>query len=95
MLEYRPLMGIPRLTAYLSPFAVTTILGRGECDEGCPHTNAKIIIDGPCFAYHVYHQLLAGANGDVDHFNAVPSYRELGEAALQLLQGLERGGVVM
>lgn len=93
-------MGIPRLTTYLSPYAVPTILG---CEsQRCPNhprgleqSNSKIIIDGPSFAFEVYDRLITNKPSVLDILGAIPSYHEIGKAVLSFLEELEGCGLIM
>lgn len=93
-------MGIPRLTSYLSPYAKPTILGCQKKD--CPMhsfsidcSRSRVILDGPAFAYTIYGRLIAGKADYLGPLAAVPSYDEVGKAALAFLGELEKCGVVM
>ena len=94
-------MGIPTLTSHLSPHAIPIILGCSN-HPNCPihshpsyQSKTNIIIDGPSFAYAIYKKLIINKSGSFNALEKVPSYHEIGEATLELLNGLERGGVVM
>ena len=90
-------MGIPRLTSYLSPYAVLTILGCEKPDYSTHQTRTgqddnQIIIDGPSFAYEIYNRTVANR---VDALDTIPTYDEVGKTALQFLDELERCGLIM
>ncbi len=93
-------MGIPRLTSYIAPYAVTTVLG---CDKpGCQQHSSlaagrsnRVVIDGPAFAYAIYDRLIAQEADRLNVLAAVPSYDEVGQAALAFLSGLEKRGIIM
>ena len=77
-------MGIPHLITHLRPYAVDTDLnGRG------------VIIDGPGFAYHIYHFLLSNSGDTKNPFESLPSYASIGETALTWLDEVESYGVKM
>ncbi len=77
-------MGIPHLITHLRPYAVDTDV-----------KNREIIIDGPGFAYHVYHGCLSNAGNTKNPFEALPSYTTVAETAVKWLEELESYGVVM
>lgn len=54
-----------------------------------------MVIDGPAFAYHVYYLCLSSRSHARRPLEAVPSYTELGETAIQWLEGLRNEGVDM
>lgn len=93
-------MGIPRLTSYIAPYAVTTVLGcdKPGCQQHSPPVTGrsnKVVIDGPALAYAIYDRLTVQ---EVDHLNVlatVPTYDEVGQAALAFLFELEKRGVIM
>lgn len=92
-------MGILHLTSYISPYAVTTVLG---CDKpACSKhsslvtSRSKVVIDGPAFAYEVYNRLTAFKVDRSDALAVVPSYDEVGRAALAYLAGLEKHSIIM
>ncbi|PQE29346.1 hypothetical protein CJF32_00010919 [Rutstroemia sp. NJR-2017a WRK4] len=74
-------MGIPHLITYLRPFATRESL-----------KDKEIVIDGPGLAYHIYHLCQSTRVSAGNYFEAVPSYKELGETVLEWLDGLEKGG---
>ena len=93
-------MGIPRLTSFLSPYAVSTILSSDSPTCPAPEESLgkrKVVIDGPSFAYYVYHILLASIEGrsNANKWILSPSYHDLGRVALAFLEKLEERGVVM
>lgn len=93
-------MGIPRLTSYIAPYAVTTILG---CNKpGCQQHSSlltsrsnKVIIDGPAFAYTIYDRLRAHKADHLSALAAIPNYDEVEQATLAVLSQLENCGVIM
>ena len=92
-------MGIPRLTSFLSPYVVTTVLGcdKPACEKHSSSVNDRsnqVIIDGPAFAYLIYDRLVAHKSDHLDVLAAVPSYDEVGNAALAFLSHLEECGVI-
>ena len=93
-------MGIPGLTRFLSPYALQTILGF-ENPEYPIHVSKdesqrrKVIIDGPALAHMVYRQMIASAPDQAKTLARIPTYDQIGERVLTLLQKLERYGVAM
>ena len=93
-------MGIPRLTSYLSPYAVSTVLG---CQKpGClqhrlddTDQSNEVIIDGPSFAYTIYERLIKNKPSYLDALGALPSYHETGLAFVWFLAELEKCGIIM
>jgi hypothetical protein len=93
-------MGIPRLTSYIAPYTVTTILG---CDKpgfqqhssSITSRSNKVIIDGPAFAYSINDRLTAHKADHLGAVAAIPTYDEVGQAALAVLSQLEKCGVIM
>ena len=92
-------MGIPRLTSHIQPYLIPTALGCNTpgCDE---HVNPqkepkKLIIDGPGLAYHLYYRLLAHRPYSSNTLDSVPSYDDLGKAALIFLDELQSCHVLM
>jgi hypothetical protein len=75
-------MGIPHLITHLRPYSASTDLN-GQC----------VIIDGPGFAYHIFHACLAEEPEARNPFEAFPSYKKLGDAAIRWLEELESFGV--
>ena len=77
-------MGIPHLITFLRPYA-----------EIEPLAGREVVIDGPGLCYHIYHKCL-GRRGDARNaFEAAPSYEELGDAALEWLDGLRGSGTIV
>lgn len=75
-------MGIPHLISYLKPFATREPL------------DAEVVLDGPGFAYHIYHlavQQCYESNDSLDR----PSYAKIAHRAVSWLSGLEEHGVTM
>lgn len=77
-------MGVPHLIAFLEPYSVLESLA-----------GQSVVIDGPAFAYHVYHICLGSRSHLQRPFEAAPSYGEIGESAIQWLDGLRDGRVTM
>jgi len=79
-------MGIPHLITSLESFAESQSLAGQD-----------VIIDGPAFAYHVYHSSMCmGAKAGVrGAFEVVPSYHEISTVAIEWLRALERHGASM
>lgn len=92
-------MGIPHLTSHIHPYLLSTVLGCSTSD--CKrHSNleagpTKLIIDGPGLAYYLYYRLLAHKPYHLRGLDAIPSYDELGKAALRFLDGLQEHRVIM
>ncbi|KFY11360.1 hypothetical protein V492_04511 [Pseudogymnoascus sp. VKM F-4246] len=75
-------MGIPHLITHLRPYSENT------------NFNGKdVIIDGPGFAYHIFHACLAEEPDARNPFEAFPSYKKIGDAAIRWLEELEGFGV--
>ena len=92
-------MGIPHLSQYLAPFAVTKVLG---CQtSGCekhrmrPGVPKNLIIDGPGLAYYVYYKVQGYKSPDWNDLDATPTYTEVGDAFLAFLRELENFGLIM
>ena len=79
-------MGFPHLITFLEPYAVR---------EGLARRASCVVIDGPGFAYHVYHIYLNANPGVCNPLAAIPTYKELGDAAIAWLDGLRKTGVVV
>lgn len=75
-------MGIPHLITHLRPYAVDKDL-KGQC----------VVIDGPGFAYHIFHSCLAEEPNARNPFEAFPSYEKIGDTAIRWLDELEGYGV--
>ncbi|KAI4184651.1 MAG: hypothetical protein LQ346_006070, partial [Caloplaca aetnensis] len=93
-------MGIPRLVGHLQPYAVTFNLGYGAVDSGDHATDpstspSPIIIDGPSLAYQVYQRLFAHHATSLKGLEAIPSYSQIGTAAIAYLDCLETHGCHM
>lgn len=91
-------MGIPGLSKPLKPYAVATTVGckTSLCEEHKPaHSewNRGIIIDGPSFAYSIYHRLIIQKPEWLTAVEAMPSYEELGQGAIAFLNELEDYGL--
>jgi hypothetical protein len=74
-------MGIPHLITHLRPYA-STIDVKGEA----------VVIDGPGFAYHIFHICLGFQPNARNPFEAAPSYQVIGETAIKWLEELESYG---
>lgn len=90
-------MGIPRLTAFTAPYAVSKVIG---CDnpDGGKHSlgkNRKVIIDGPALAYTIHDRLMKYRSRKYHGLAAVPTYEDLGNATLAFLSKMEEHGVQM
>lgn len=75
-------MGIPHLITHLRPYALDTDL-KGK----------EIIIDGPGFAYHVYHGCLSNATHTKNPFESLPEYFDVAAAAIKWLDEVASYGV--
>lgn len=80
-------MGIPHLITHLRPYAVVADL----TTKNAPN----VVIDGPAFAYHIYHLCLAAKADNKNPFEATPSYALLGNTAIQWLDTLRARDVKM
>lgn len=92
-------MGIPGLSKSLETYAVSTIIGCKTlgCERHSPRNghHSKIVIDGPSFAYCIYHRLIRQQPEWLTAVEIIPSYNEVGKGALAFLDELESYGVVM
>lgn len=75
-------MGIPHLITHLRPYSKNTNFN-----------GLDVIIDGPGFAYHIFHACLANEPDARNPFEAFPSYGKVGDAAIRWLEELEGFGV--
>ncbi|KFY27296.1 hypothetical protein V493_03588 [Pseudogymnoascus sp. VKM F-4281 (FW-2241)] len=75
-------MGIPHLITHLRPYS-----------ESTNFNGQDVIIDGPAFAYHIFHTCLAEVPEARNPFEAFPSYKKIGDAAIRWLEELEGFGV--
>ena len=83
-------MGVPGLSKPLKPYAVSTTVGCKTplCEEHKPahsESSRNIIIDGPSFAYSIYHRLIVQKPEWLTAVEAMPSYEELGQGAIAFL----------
>ena len=89
-------MGIRRLTTYLEPYATAATIGcsNSTCSvhEDGP---TSMVIDGPGLAYHIFYRILAWKPASWHALDALPSYKEIGDATLLFLQELSKHGIVM
>ena len=93
-------MGIPGLSKHLKPYAVSATAGckTPHCEEHKPaHSDSTrdIIIDGPSFAYSIYHRLIIQKPEWLTAVEAMPSYEELGQGAIAFLNEFEDYGLKM
>lgn len=92
-------MGVPGLSKVLETYAVFTTIGCKAlgCERHPPHSSqrSKIVIDGPSFAYCIYHRLIREKPDWLTAVEIMPSYDEVGNGALAFLNELESYGVVM
>ena len=74
-------MGIPYLITFLRPYAESeSLVGR------------DVIVDGPGLCYHIHFKCLGRRPDARNAFEAASSYGELGEAAIEWLDGLRESG---
>ncbi|KAL1301783.1 hypothetical protein AAFC00_005979 [Neodothiora populina] len=83
-------MGIPHLAHHLQPHGTKVLLPRATKP---PEQQTSVIIDGPSLAYHCYHFCLAKHSNAHNSYEALPSYKELGEAAVSWLDQIEQFGL--
>ena len=90
-------MGIPGLSKDLESYAVPTVLGCKAlgCEKHRHGQPSTIVIDGPSFAYCIYHRLVRGKPDWLTAMESIASYNELGTGALAFLDELESYGVVV
>ena len=93
-------MGIPGLSKPLKHYAVSTTAGckTPHCEEHKPadsDSTRNIMIDGPSFAYSIYHRLIIRKPEWLTAVEAMPSYEELGQGAVAFLNELEGYGLKM
>jgi len=77
-------MGVPHLITYLRPYADWHSLD-----------GQNVVIDGPGLAYHIYYICCCSRPAAQSSFEALPSYRELGDAVILWLDGLDDHGVTV
>lgn len=77
-------MGIPHLITHLEPYAESEHLA-----------SKNVVIDGPAFAYHVYHICMSAKTDARGLFQITPSYAEISKLAIEWLQELEHHGATM
>ena len=54
-----------------------------------------MIVDGPGFCYQIHQKCLSRTIAARNSFEAAPLYGELGEAAIEWLNGIQDSGAVM
>lgn len=54
-----------------------------------------MIVDGPGLCYHIHYKCLAARPEARNALEAAPSYEELGEAAIEWLDGLQKTGATV
>ena len=91
-------MGIPYLLKRLQSYSVSRYLGCDSIDCECHKLNTtvkdpKIIVDGPCLSYFVYHRLLAHKPAILGPIDAQPSYNDIGRGVIALLNRLQSVGL--
>ena len=90
-------MGIPGLSKPLESYAVPTVIGCKAlgCEEHRNGQPSRIVIDGPSFAYCIYHRLVREKPERLTAMESIASYHELGNGALAFLDELESYGLIM
>ena len=83
-------MGIPHLSHQLQPHGTKLVLARVAPDS---KEQVSTIIDGPSLAYQCFYICMSRRSAARNAYEAAPSYRELGEAAVQWLQQIEQFGL--
>ncbi|KAI9720999.1 MAG: hypothetical protein M1812_002478 [Candelaria pacifica] len=78
-------MGVPHLTASLRPYATPVVFGKGTLSGHEKAPSQGKVIDGPAFAYYIYHACLASRQHAQGPLEAVPSYREIGDETIAWL----------
>ena len=86
-------MGIPRLTTQISPYGEPVTWTKQEQDA--TNHQGDVIIDGPSFAYYIHKLCLANKSNARNALEALPTYPELGEAAITWLKQIETFGFRM
>lgn len=84
-------MGIPHLAQQLQPHGTKVLLSRASTSDGSNPTPA--IIDGPSLAYHCFYVCLSRQSSARNSYEALPSYKDLGEAAVSWLEQIEQYGM--
>lgn len=82
-------MGIRGLTSQIQPYGQPITWHKGSNEE----PSHDVIIDGPSFAYYIHHKCLATKTHARNALEAMPTYPELGEAAVAWLENLETFGL--
>ena len=93
-------MGIPHFAQLLQPYAIPTVLGckTPGCERHRPRQETsehQVIIDGPGLAYHVYYKVLAYKPRTLNAVDAIPTYSQIGNAAITFLDELRSYGLRM
>lgn len=86
-------MGIPRLTTQISPYG-ESIIWKKQVQRLVEH-QGDVIIDGPSFAYYIHKLCLTTKSNARNALEALPTYPELGEAAVTWLNQIESFGLHM
>lgn len=87
-------MGIPHLTAQIRPYAQPFSWSSNITDENkCSTHRSSLIIDGPSFAYYIYHRVALSKPSSSSALTTLPAYSELAEAAIAWLEEIETFGV--
>lgn len=88
-------MGIRGLLHHLDSYGERVGLQSTLDKETAPSERAAVI-DGPALAYHIYNSSLAARAAQTSNaLQAVPTYAEVGTAAVQWLQQLKVAGFNM
>ena len=56
---------------------------------------ARLVIDGPALAHHIYYRLRAQPDGSDGLIDDLPSYTQLGRSILGYLDALEDSGLIV
>ncbi|KAK2737886.1 hypothetical protein FQN57_007337 [Myotisia sp. PD_48] len=86
-------MGIPRLTRRLLPYAETVWLG--ERADGDAKQLRSVVIDGPALVYHVYFCLRSRMENWLNPLSAQPSSNEVSIGVMKFLHLLQQAGVTI
>lgn len=89
-------MGIPRFAGHLQHYSVSTTLGqkRVHDDDSDTVDPPRLVIDGPGLAYHLYYRLAHGPTS-LGASDTLPSYEQIGQAAIVFLSEIEAHHVQM
>jgi hypothetical protein len=82
-------MGIPKLASRLHSYASTVVFEQSG-GGGDLETHQRAVIDGPALAYHIYNLCRSSKEHGVRNaLQALPTYKELGIAAIRWLETIE------